>query len=224
MQKNVTIKFKRFYIPGMISLIFFPILCVCYITISTIKTEERAIKVTMPPSDGSDVIITSRSFVVPKRNFRQIILNGISTVDKTNLEYAELAIRRIVKDRDTINGIKFSFNKNSNYGTWVSALNICLKENAKQYVAKENDIWVFNNFEKDIVPSNAIKPTNRYYSLENDAYYLESEEDILYRQKKKIIFIIERMRFLILPIILLVILIICAIRKSNLTKKQEGSH
>ena len=213
MQKNVTIKFKRFYIPGMISLIFFPILCVCYITISTIKTEERAIKVTMPPPDGSDVIITSYSFEVPKRNFRQIRLDGISTVDKTNLEYAELAIRRIVKDRDTINGIKFTFNKNSSYGTWVSALNICLKENAKQYVAKGNDIWVFNNFEKEKLPSNVNKLNSPYFSLENDMLYMESEEDKLYNQKKKINFMIERLNFLILPIIIFVTLVVCAIRK-----------
>lgn len=213
MQKKSNIKLKRFYIPGMISLIFFPILCVYYITISTIKTEERAITVIMNPLEGSDVIMTNYASLIPERNFRQIILNGMSYEDKMNLGYAEHAIRRMINDRDTINGINFTFNKNVSYGILVSALNVCLKENAKQYVLKGNDIWVFYNLENDNFPSKSIRSTERNYSLENDVFYMESKEDALYNKKKKVNFIIERIRFLVLPFILFVILIIRAIRK-----------
>jgi hypothetical protein len=80
----------------------------------------------------------------PNRNFTNIYLTGNEKEDRTKLDFVQLQLRDLVKNKDTISGVHIVLGNNSKYWTLIETLNICLKEKAKTYVLVGNDFWFYN--------------------------------------------------------------------------------
>ncbi len=83
-------------------------------------------------------------YLHPDIEFLEINLNGNDKENKIKLDYAQLEIRRIIKTKDTTNGVHFLFESNAKYWTVIRAFDICNIENAHTYVPFKNHVWMFN--------------------------------------------------------------------------------
>ena len=152
---------KIYYVPGMISLIFLPILCVWYL--NEHKNIERSIEVSYvgkynkknkSPFNLDTTILSNPS---EKRNFKDYYLSGDLKSDSIQIRKFEFSTKQIIETNDTINGIHVIFGDNINYNLYLKTIDFFYKKR-KSYNAStlfynyntnfllfENHLW-FSNF------------------------------------------------------------------------------
>lgn len=172
-----------FYTPGLISLLILPIICIAYLNKEKKPKEVHVIEINWWHSDWNEHLdLTQYPFeIYPPREYFQINLLTKNSEKKTQLEFFQLEIRRLLAKKDTINGVHIRLNDSSTYGDLISILNIFLKEKARTYVIKENDVWFFNFYPRTLNKSerpfrmDCCRP-----ELVNciPEFYSESESDI----------------------------------------------
>jgi hypothetical protein len=140
---------RLYYVPGMISLIVLPIICYCYLI--PFKKEERVIEVVFAekyrPENKNSLIRFDTSFLShPKyrRHYLDIKLTGNPTDDKIKLDFFQLRIHDMIKEKDTVNGVHLIFVDSVKYGSFVKSLNICLIEGLLRYALFENNLWALH--------------------------------------------------------------------------------
>lgn len=79
----------------------------------------------------------------PKRNYLDIKLTGDDSEDKIKLKFAQLQIRQILREKDSLAGIHFMFGKNAKYWTFIKAIDVCKIEKAPTYIPHNNNLWLF---------------------------------------------------------------------------------
>ena len=143
---------KLFYVPGMITLVVFPILC--YYKLQELKKtnkEEKALEVIFASKPGprnSSLIRFDTTFLSKpeyKRNYLDIKLNGCAVEDKIKLDFLRLQIREIKETNDTKNGVHLVFVDSVKYGTYVAAINMLKKEEVAKFALYNNNMWYFNS-------------------------------------------------------------------------------
>jgi hypothetical protein len=154
-----TPRHKIYYTGGLISLILLPVLCIIYIKKVKPETKFNVIEINWwtPNWNRLDTYNRYPFEVHPPRQFLDIILTGNDKEDKTKLDFAQLEIRRLLLLKDTIRGIHFLFTDNSKYESFIRVLNICIREKAKMYVVKGNEVWYFNFYPKPIPAGNPFR-------------------------------------------------------------------
>ena len=118
-----------------------PILCVIYLKNNDAFTNYGSIK--LYTWNGKDFEPEITQFLNSKK-FTVDNLTGNTNSDKVKLNDAEQKIKKLIISKDSINGIKFHFEKKSEYWTFVKVLDILESEKAKFYVPYKNDIWFTN--------------------------------------------------------------------------------
>ncbi len=162
---------KIYYVPGMISLIFLPILCVWYLN-KNYKPEERCLEVYFASKyipHNSEIHHRFDTTVLSeqknKRNYSEFIITGENS-DKTKLSSIEKEVVHIVKENDTINGIHIVFGDNAKYESYINTLDILYKDSIwTRFIPFENNIWFlhFNNSIKEKnIWSNKTKKDKEY--------------------------------------------------------------
>lgn len=144
---------KLFYTSGLISLLLLPILCVLYLQKTKVFERLYAIELnTWTPALSECWIRGGYDYYIhPHRNYININLTGNEKEDKTKLDFIQLQMRDLLKNKDTVSGIHIVFSNQSKYWTLIETLNICLKEKARTYVLVGSDFWFFNYFPKPLV-------------------------------------------------------------------------
>jgi hypothetical protein len=144
---------KLYYTSGLISLLLLPILCVLYLQKTKVFEPEYVIGLNMwTPEQAKNWREQGRNFDIhPQRNYVNIDLTGNEKEDKTKLDFIQLQMRDLLKNKDTVSGIHIVFGNQSKYLTLVETLNICLKEKARTYVLVGNDFWFYNYFPKPVI-------------------------------------------------------------------------
>ena len=139
---------KVYYIPGIISLIVLP-----FIFIHFANKELKATAPIILPIYLADINLPKKFPKVfkrfgrhfpPSRNYVDIYFTGDNEHDKTKLAFAQLRIKEILSRNDSIRGVHFKFGNNSQYWTFVKAINILRYEGAKSYMPLDNDLWFYN--------------------------------------------------------------------------------
>ena len=118
-----------------------PILCVIYLKNNDAFVNYGSIE--LETWNGKDFEPEITKFLNSKK-FTVVTLTGNINSDKTKLNEAEQKIKRLIISKDSINGIKFHFEKKSEYWTFVKVLDILESEKARFYVPYKNDIWFTN--------------------------------------------------------------------------------
>jgi hypothetical protein len=132
---------KIYYSAGLISIIMLPILCVIYLKNNDAFVNYGSIKLEF--WNGKDFEPEITKFLNSKK-FTVVTLTGNINSDKIKLNDAEQKIKRLIISKDSINGIKFHFEKKSEYWAFVKVLDILESEKARFYVPYKNDIWFTN--------------------------------------------------------------------------------
>ena len=152
---------KIYYVPGMISLIFLPILCVWYLNEK--KNVIRCIEVMYArkynPNDVTplkyDTTFLSQSG--EKRQYQNFYLTGNAVSDSMQIILYKSNAKQIIKDNDTINGIHINFGDKINYNQYVSTLDFFYKIRKpynsstlfynynNNFLLFENQLWFSNH-------------------------------------------------------------------------------
>lgn len=165
---------NKYYIPGIISMIFLPIAFYFFA-----KREMQKLLVWAIPIHWADTAFMNKKDAIfsnfnwqfpPKRNYLDIVFSGNQKDDNIKLEFAQIRIKEILKTRDTVNGIHFLFTDSANYGTFVETLDRLQIEGAKTYMPLENNLWFYH-----IQPATTVKPKEFHYLLIDDVIYVEPE-------------------------------------------------
>lgn len=150
-QKNI------YYIPGILSLTILPI---AFIIFAKNGIKERT-HIVLPiifadtsiPNRFPEIFKKSNNNFPPKRNYIDINLTGDNEKDNIKLDFAQVRIREILSQNDSIDGLHFSFRDSSQYWTFVKTIDILRFEKAKTYMPLDNDLWFYyflpdTNFKK----------------------------------------------------------------------------
>ncbi|MFZ4401809.1 MAG: hypothetical protein ACOYO1_17400 [Bacteroidales bacterium] len=139
---------RLYYIPGMISLIILPIICICYLKRFHLNDDERTLELAIPckynPNDKSELRFDTTLLSQPenKRIYQTFKLNGNKKEDKAKLDSFRLSVRKMLLTEDVKNGVHLLFLDSTNYGSFIEAINICKIEGALIYVSYNDNFWV----------------------------------------------------------------------------------
>jgi len=125
---------RKFLYPiGLLSLSILPLLCLDSFYQQYLKKKSLyALEVTYWDPLGS-----------ANEKFTKIILTGAEE-DKIKLDYAQVAIRELIHQKDTTRGMELTFSDNAKYSSLVKLFDLCRVENVRSYVNYQNKFWVFN--------------------------------------------------------------------------------
>lgn len=76
------------------------------------------------------------------RNFKTYELTNVEAKDKVLYSKIILTIRKIVKNKDSENGVHVKFNMKTKYEDVIRILDICEIEKAPTYILKDYDVWI----------------------------------------------------------------------------------
>jgi hypothetical protein len=136
---------KRFYIPGIISLAIIPFIFYYY-SHTLLKTLHQGVIPVYwydPELSKNNPEVFSGEYP-PKRNYIDITLTGNNQDDSIKLNFSQIRLRELLRSNDSLNGIHFQFGDSSQYWSFVRALDICRIEKAKTYMPYENSLWVYH--------------------------------------------------------------------------------
>ena len=143
---------KLYYTSGLISLLLLPVLCVLYLQKTKVFEPIYTIELnTWIPNLSEHWISQGYDFYInPKRNYLNIYLNGNEKEDRTKLDFVQLYLRDLVKNKDTLSGVHILLGNKSKYWEFIEIINISVKEKAKQFSYIDNDFWFYNYYPKPL--------------------------------------------------------------------------
>jgi hypothetical protein len=128
---------KIFYVPGMISLIFIPLLSLVYFY----KTDSFTVFGLLDISFADDK--SFQEYKIPiLRKYKEFDFNGSKSTEKKNLNELQLFLRKLVKKSDTINGAKVHFGAKTDYDVFVNVIDILNVENVPTWAPYKDDIYI----------------------------------------------------------------------------------
>ncbi|NDK54756.1 hypothetical protein [Pontibacter fetidus] len=127
---------KLYYVPGLISLIMLPLLFAYFGKKEVQKLDVRLMEINFWNPDFAELI------PFPEREYTKFILTGDSIKDKAIFTKADLQIKKLYADRDTINGVHFIFQDSASYGSFVNTINNLKENDIARYFPYENNLWV----------------------------------------------------------------------------------
>ena len=182
MLKNNSRHIRKFYFPGLISLLCLPALSFWFI--SNHKSFEKLYALDIAFWSPSLQKIFPESFrhgSHPPRKYLKIDLSGNDKEDQVKLDFAQIQIRDLVATNDVKNGVHFKLGNKSKYWGFIRALDIC-KTGAKTYVPYGSDIWVFNILPKKGSDVGILKEKFRFFCGTSQMAQTseQEEEDVLF--------------------------------------------
>lgn len=78
----------------------------------------------------------------PSRDYFSITLSGDRKSDENKLDLSRVRLGEMLKQKNSAKGIRYHFEENAEYWSFIKALDICQVEGAKTYLPYENDLWV----------------------------------------------------------------------------------
>lgn len=130
---------KIFYVPGIISLVFIPLLCLYYFYKIDAFKVYRSIELYVPVGNEFEDYR-----VLTLRKYKVFNFDG-SHLENNRLKEMRLYLRKLKIEKDTINGIKIHFGVKSNYQTFITSLDVLTEENAPTWIANKNDIYILGS-------------------------------------------------------------------------------
>ena len=135
---------KIYYVPGIISLFFIPLL-LFYFTYKLVKSSNKySIAMNWVDIERFKENPEILGKFPPERKFIKFLITGDKTQDRKKLACSQIIIKDIVSRSDTTIGVHFQFGANAQYWSFIKAIDICRTENIKCYMPYENNLWVLH--------------------------------------------------------------------------------
>ncbi|MHC0442276.1 hypothetical protein [Flavobacterium sp. 3-210] len=211
-------KRKRiFYVPGMISLVFIPLFCFYHFYKVDAFKVYNAIGLGMPNKNDFE-----KYKVAALRNYKVFSFDGSDLDGNKELNEVKLYLRKLVADKDTLNGVKIHFGPKTYYETFIRIIDIIDEEKAPTWTINNNDIYILgssNTYKK-------VKDTTKHYRMNCDTGAIMAQQRLWMRKNEReeqernfqVSFFKQKWRSLSLGYLGLVLLNIIVLVKLNKTK------
>ena len=165
---------RIWYVPGMISLICLPVLCIWYL--NDHKNIQSQLELSTPErytpnidyKGGRRFDTTLLSLPENKRKYIEFKLNGEIENDKIVLNSFNKRLLQIIKNNDTINGLHIIIGDNTKYSSFINVIDICKKDSFRPcYAPYDNEFWYFHINTNESI-KNIIR--NKIKDLKNPVY------------------------------------------------------
>jgi hypothetical protein len=206
---------KIYYSAGLISIIMLPVLCIIYLKSIDAFTHYGSINLYV--WNGKDFKEETTKFLNSKK-FSVVNLTGNLDSDLAKLNIAQKSVKQIISTKDSVKGIKFHFEKEAEYWSYIRVLDILQIENAKVYLPYKNDIWFANPREikqKSKVNKTKIKSFICVSGRLQNEYIEENISKISYRK------VIEFSKKYYLPIIAYILMVFFTLRRIIISKRKD---
>jgi hypothetical protein len=138
---------RKYYIPGILTLLFLPIMC--YIYLSNYGKDERVRVVIICEKYDSTMHGNSYKWDTTflskpgnKRIYSDIVLDADENVNNQNLQIFENKLCELKSNNDTINGIHIIFEKGMKYKFFINAIDVCYKcDSFPAFAIYDNNLW-----------------------------------------------------------------------------------
>lgn len=131
---------KIFYVPGIISLVFIPLLCLYYFYKVDAFKVYNYLEFFVP---NKEEVVKYK--VEGLRKYKVFKFEDNKSKEKPKLEELSLFVHDLIKNYDTINGAKIHFGPKTDYDTFVGVISIMSEENVPTWVLSEDNIYVLAN-------------------------------------------------------------------------------
>lgn len=131
-------KRKRiFYVPGIISLVFIPLLCLYYFYKVDAFKVYSYLEFFVPNKEEIE-----KYKVEDLRKYSVFKFEDTKLKEEQKLKELSFFVHDLVRKYDTINGAKIHFGSKTDYDTFVSVVSIMSEENVPTWVLSEDNIYV----------------------------------------------------------------------------------
>lgn len=128
---------KIFYVPGMISLILIPLICIIYFFKTDSFKVYGVIQLGMPNKGDFE------KYKVPTlRNYKVFNFSKSEFSERKNLNEMKLYLRKLMANKDTVNGIKVHYDSKTDYDVFIRTIDIVNIEKAPTWAIEGNDIYI----------------------------------------------------------------------------------
>lgn len=135
--KNSSYHRKIYYVPGLLTLAFAPLLFI----VKTNKYVEDRTEHCISIIAG---INEDRHFILPYRNYQKLHLTGNAKNDSSTLIFIENAAKALVLSKNDSLGLKIILDNRLKYKTYVDLLNDCLKSGISDWIPFGDTVFVFH--------------------------------------------------------------------------------
>ncbi|MDX6182465.1 hypothetical protein SGQ44_07635 [Flavobacterium sp. Fl-77] len=129
---------KIFYVPGMISLIFIPLMCFYYFYKIDAFKVYGSLEFGIPDKEDFE-----KYKVEDLRKYRTFSFNEKKSKHKQQLNELRFFTRDLVKRFDSINGAKIHFGSKTDYDTFVSIMDIMVEEKMPVWALFSDNMYAF---------------------------------------------------------------------------------
>lgn len=192
---------KIYYIPGLISLVFLPLLMLWHLNKEGAFQKYSAIEVYsfyLEPNIDIEEYASYFKDSILKNNYIEIKLTGNEEEDIIKLRSAQLNIRELKQSEEKTKGLCIHFGDSSKYWELVKAIDICNIEEIKTFSLFKNNLWIFN-FKKD-----PTMITEREFPIFECGYNNDSPKVPEISFKEKVLFHLSRFYPLMIIFILMI--------------------
>ncbi|WP_413666786.1 hypothetical protein ACEN9X_19890 [Mucilaginibacter sp. Mucisp86] len=132
------------YVPGLISLVLFPMLCLMFLYQHKAFVHRGALNIAIVDPDMDRLIAKKYHVKIPpERSYTNVNLTGNAMGDQSLLEFARFEIKSMIRIKSKTLGIRFHFGNKMKYQTFVSVIDMCSVEEAIAWIPLNDDIYVF---------------------------------------------------------------------------------
>ncbi|QBZ99164.1 hypothetical protein [Flavobacterium sangjuense] len=169
---------KLFYVPGMISLLLIPVLCMWFLYSRDYLKVYTAVNVAL--SDGFYKFNSSNPSkpikIYPKRKIENFILNGDEVNNEIQLSNARKRIKQLFAENDSINAVKIILGKKTKYKFFVDILDALAQDYVPTYVVNDNYFFVvYFPPEHKYKKIKSMHPLGCGYGSANKEYWAEQD-------------------------------------------------
>lgn len=129
---------RLYYLPGMLSLVLLPLVC-----LQTLDEHQAFRKQYITPVAWRPKPTKEHQQFWLERKYMDIRLTEDEDSNRRKLRQARLAIRQMVRTSDTVHGVHFILEEKALFGSFMQAIDICKQENQEVFVPDNHDIRAF---------------------------------------------------------------------------------
>ncbi|EPH13609.1 hypothetical protein HMPREF9713_00556 [Myroides odoratimimus CCUG 12700] len=143
---------KKYYIPGIISIVLLPLMCMWYFSYRGFFKEYGYYEIRRIDFGDVCLIEDNYSYYFDSITYKRYELSSDVAKNRELLSAAKVDLEKIFSLDDTSNGVKFVFKDDMNYESYIQVLSLLNYERGKKLMSLDS-LWYVNDkyFEENLV-------------------------------------------------------------------------
>ncbi|MDM1369228.1 hypothetical protein [Myroides marinus] len=137
---------KKYYIPGMFSIILLPMMCMWYFGYYDMFKQYGYYEISTVDMDNSCYAIELNSYYYDSITYKRYELTDNIKQNNKELKKADIELKHLFSTNDYNHGVKFIFNNKMKYSNYIKVLDILNYEKGKKFVFEDSLIFINDKY------------------------------------------------------------------------------